>query len=112
MIPALVRNGIGLRDQRLGRSRKTTRRLSERNHYRPRIEGLEDRQLLALILSEFPTALAAGAAPSQITTGPDGNLWFTENGANKNGAVKNEGTLVPEIPLPAGSAAVGKRARS
>src|SRR5438105_2791799 len=107
MIPTLGRNGIGLRDQLFGRSRPTTRRSSQRNHYRPRIEGLEDRQLLALILSEFPTALAAGAAPSEITTGPDGNLWFTESGANKIGEMKPDGTLVTEIALPAGSAPEG-----
>jgi streptogramin lyase len=107
MIPTLGRNGIGLRDQRFGRSRQTIRRSSQRNRYRPRIEGLEDRQLLALILSEFPTALAAGAAPSEITTGPDGNLWFTENGANKIGVMRPDGTLVTEIALPAGSGPEG-----
>ena len=73
------------------------------------MEGLEDRQLLAaaLIVSEFPTALAAAAAPSQITTGPDGNLWFTETGSNKIGEMKPDGTLVTEITLPAGSGPQG-----
>src|SRR5438105_1318532 len=107
MIPTLGRNGIGLRDQLFGRSRPTTRRSSQRKHYRPRIEGLEDRQLLALILSEFPTALAAGAAPSEITTGPDGNLWFTEFGTSKLGHISTAGSLFPEITLPASSAPVG-----
>ncbi len=105
MIPALGRNGIELGYRLLGRSRKTSRRSSQRNHYRPGIEGLEDRQLLALIVSEFPTALAAGATPGysilQITTGPDGNLWFTET--NKIGEMKPDGTLVTEITLPAGT---------
>jgi len=81
----------------------TTRRSSRRNHYRPRLEGLEDRQLLALILSEFQTPLTAGAFPSEITTGPNGNLWFTESGANKIGEMKPDGTLVTEVALPAGS---------
>jgi streptogramin lyase len=103
MFPTLGRNGLGLRDQRFGRSRSTSSRSSQRNHYRPRIEALEDRQLLALIVSEFPTALTAGAAPSQITTGPDGNLWFTEAGSSKIGKMKPDGTLVTEITLPAGS---------
>src|SRR5882724_4062540 len=107
MISVLDRNRIGLRDQLFGRLRKTSRRSSQRNHYRPRIEGLEDRQLLALIVSEFPTALAAGASPSQITTGPDGNLWFTETGANKIGVMKPDGSLVTEIALPAGSGPEG-----
>jgi streptogramin lyase len=30
-------------------------------------------------------ALAPGAAPQQIVFGPDGNLWFTENGTSKIG---------------------------
>jgi hypothetical protein len=50
--------------------------------------------LLALILTEFPTALAAGAAPSQITTGPDGNLWFTENAnGGRIGRITPAGTI-------------------
>src|SRR5262245_53251733 len=107
MITALGRTEIGLQDQLWGRWRRMSRRSSQRHHYRPRIEGLEDRQLLALIVTEFPTTLAAGAAPSQITTGPDGNLWFTEFGANKIGEMKPDGTLVTEIPLPAGSGPEG-----
>jgi virginiamycin B lyase len=29
-------------------------------------------------ITEFTTGLTAGGAPADITTGPDGNLWFTE----------------------------------
>jgi streptogramin lyase len=32
-------------------------------------------------------ALAPGATPQQIVLGPDGNLWFTENGTSKIGRV-------------------------
>jgi streptogramin lyase len=32
------------------------------------------------VVTEFSTALTAGNAPADITTGPDGNLWFTEQG--------------------------------
>jgi hypothetical protein len=27
----------------------------------------------------------AGSSPAAVTTGPDGNLWFTENGADASG---------------------------
>ncbi len=32
------------------------------------------------VVTEFTTALTAGNAPTGITSGPDGNLWFTEQG--------------------------------
>src|SRR5205807_1157119 len=42
-----------------------------------RFEPLEDRRLLAVTISEFPgNALSSGV--NGITTGADGNLWFTE----------------------------------
>jgi len=40
-------------------------------------------------ITEFPLPASHSAFDAQygagITTGPDGNLWFTENGANKIG---------------------------
>jgi streptogramin lyase len=35
---------------------------------------------------EFPIPTSPGT-PIAITAGPDGNLWFTENGANKIGHI-------------------------
>ena len=32
------------------------------------------------VVTEFSSALTAGNAPASITAGPDGNLWFTEQG--------------------------------
>ncbi len=32
-------------------------------------------------ISEYSTGLSKNAAPADIVTGPDGNLWFTQNGA-------------------------------
>jgi len=48
---------------------------------RPVVEILEDRRLLASPISEFsiPSTVPA-ASPYGITNGPDGNLWFTEQG--------------------------------
>jgi virginiamycin B lyase len=40
-----------------------------------------------------------GAFPYDITTGPDGNLWFTENTSNKIGRMTPTGT-VTEFPIP------------
>ena len=31
-------------------------------------------------MTEFSTGLTVANAPADITTGPDGNLWFTEQG--------------------------------
>jgi virginiamycin B lyase len=41
-----------------------------------------------------------------VTVGPEGNLWFTENFANKIGRMRPDGTLVGEydIPTPASGA--------
>jgi virginiamycin B lyase len=46
---------------------------SQRYKFRPVVAGLEDRHLLTAPIAEFP--IPAGAAG--ITSGPDGNLWFT-----------------------------------
>ena len=44
-------------------------------------------------------SLPAGSNPDYITGGPDGNLWFTENGTNKIGRMTTTGTLT-EFPIP------------
>jgi streptogramin lyase len=62
--------------------RGTKERASARRKPRLQVEGLEGRALLASI-TEFvlPSRGILGPAGSanQIVTGPDGNLWFTEN---------------------------------
>ncbi len=47
---------------------------------------------------EYPLPTAA-ATPAGITTGPDGNLWFTESAANKIGTITPSGEI-HEFPLP------------
>src|SRR5579859_3901061 len=69
------------------------------NHrHQPILEILEDRCLLSF--NEFPT-LTASAMPWEITSGPDGNLWFAEFAANQIGRITPTGT-VTEYPLPSG----------
>src|SRR2546421_560454 len=43
-------------------------------------------------LTEFPLA-APGARPYQITAGPDGNLWFTEEDIDQIGRVTTDGAF-------------------
>ena len=59
---------------------------------------MEGRTLLATI-SEFaiPTA---GSRPTAITSGPDGNLWFTEADANKIGMINPTTHAITEFPIP------------
>jgi streptogramin lyase len=41
----------------------------------------------------------AGARPIGIIAGPDGNLWFCENAANKVGRIAPSG-IITEFPVP------------
>src|SRR6266545_3148295 len=45
----------------------------------------------------------ASSGPDAITAGPDGNLWFTEFGANQIGRITLTGEIT-EIALPTGDA--------
>jgi streptogramin lyase len=60
------------------------------------LEILEERQAPAVITEVGPT-LSSNA--TLITTGPDGNLWFTENSANKIGELTTTGSLT-EYTIP------------
>ncbi|MDB5072669.1 MAG: lyase-like protein [Candidatus Eremiobacteraeota bacterium] len=52
-------------------------------------------------VTDFP--VAAGSNPLFITTGPDGNLWFTEGDANKIARMTTSGT-VTEFTIPTANA--------
>lgn len=44
-------------------------------------------------------AADSGAGPYAITTGPDGALWFTEQGGNRVGSITPDGTVtVHDLP--------------
>jgi virginiamycin B lyase len=64
---------------------------------RPGVEALEDRSTPAAV-TEFPLATAT-PAPQGITAGPDGNLWYTDPGANKVGRLTPAGAIT-EFTLP------------
>ncbi len=53
-------------------------------------------------ISEFaiPTA---NAGPEGITAGTDGNLWFTEDGANQIGTINPTTHAISEFAIPPGS---------
>ncbi len=51
------------------------------------------------VIQEFPL-LPPGRGPEGITTGPDGNLWFCEEGGNRIGRQTYPGGVVTEFPLP------------
>ena len=71
------------------------------------LQPLEDRVLLTLTYTTFPIPLVAIVEPQGIATGPDGNLWFTENGSGQIGRVTPAGVVteftLPTVPPPAGS---------
>ena len=53
-------------------------------------------------VTEFSRGITPGAEPQGIAMGPDGDMWFTELGADKIGRITPAG-VVTEFPLPAGS---------
>ena len=69
-------------------------RRSRRVQRRPRLERLEQRCLLAgnPAISEFPVPTPT-SRPSEITAGPDGDLWFTEQQANQIGRITPTGQV-------------------
>ena len=50
-------------------------------------------------ITEFPIP-TAGSGPTAITAGPDGNLWFTETGANQIGMINPTTHAITEFPIP------------
>ena len=64
------------------------------------LEQLEERCVPVASITEYivPTA---GSNPQQITSGPDGNLWFTEQAANKIARITTNGAITEFIvPTP------------
>ncbi len=70
---------------------------------------LEPRTMPTLTVTNFPIPLVGLVEPQGITTGSDGNLWFTENGAGRIGCMTPAGVVtsfaLPAVPPPAGSPA-------
>jgi len=59
---------------------------------------------LAQAFTEFPTP-TQGSNPTGITSGPDGNLWFTEFNSFKIGRITTAG-VITEFPIPSYSATI------
>src|SRR6478752_1050249 len=58
-------------------------------------------------VTEFSTGLTVANAPADITTGPDGNLWFTEQGLLPGiGRITATGDIVT-YPAPNGAGLAG-----
>jgi hypothetical protein len=78
----------------IDRSRRPHDRTRTRTQFR--LEGLEERCLMSGIssITEFPLS-SSPAALSAITTGPDGNVWFTDRGGNAIG----ERSTRPPMPF-------------
>ena len=45
-------------------------------------------------MTEFSAGLTAGGSPAGITSGPDGNLWFTEQNASRLGSINTAGQII------------------
>ena len=84
------------------RTRPADFRHTGRTRVRFRLEGLEDRCLLSGIsaITEFSDPQQGSCVPRGITAGPDGNLWFTEPGANKIGMINPTTDAITEFPIP------------
>ena len=92
-------DGHGL--ARPGRGRDAAAR---RRGRRPCLEPLESRRLLSnTSITDFPTPTAA-AGPTWITSGPDGNLWFTEFNADKVGMINPTSHTTTDFLLPTAAA--------
>ena len=81
------------------RTARARRRLADRVRARPRLEGLEDRCLLSVTITEFP-APTASSQPNWITAGPDGNLWFTVKGTDAIGMINPTTHAIAEFSIP------------
>jgi streptogramin lyase len=57
------------------------------------IIGNASSALAAVSISEYPVPTSF-SGPNQITTGPDGNLWYTLNSSSKIGKITPSGTIM------------------
>ena len=66
------------------------------------LEKLEDRRLLSAIssITEFSVPGTNGTSPTAIAVGPDGNLWFTEAGANEIGMINPTTHAISSFAVP------------
>jgi streptogramin lyase len=94
----LILGATGIRSSRSDTRKRTSGRVFWAEA--PENRQLEPRLLLSLTYTNFFIPLVEVVRPQGITTGPDGNLWFTENVANRIGRETPGGSL-SEFALPA-----------
>lgn len=70
---------------------------SENGQIHANIGGKIGRITVNGMITEYPLP-TGGTIPAQITTGPDGNLWFAEGGANNIGRITPTG-VITEFPM-------------
>jgi virginiamycin B lyase len=63
-----------------------------RYRFRPQLHALEDRCLLSTLWNNFALPDANGHV-SALTSGPDGNIWFTDSAAHRIGRITPAGTI-------------------
>jgi hypothetical protein len=61
--------------------------------------GKIGRITMAGTIMEFAVT-TPGSQPASIATGPDGNLWFTEDAGNQIGQMSQAGAMLAEFPIP------------
>jgi streptogramin lyase len=94
---------LGRRKDRTGPDKGADRVWRRRRRVRrPSVEWLEDR-LVPSAITSFPVS-TAGNALSDLTAGPDGNLWFSDG--VEVGRITPTGT-VTEFPVPSADAEIG-----
>src|SRR5437588_4715991 len=81
-----VRRGLAMRAWLRGLHpvQKSVVNTKRSNRRRLSVEMLEERRLLAASITEFPVPTAIAGQPVGITSGPDGALWLTEQGATQD----------------------------
>jgi len=108
--PLALIHGLEHRATQHGRRTRPGRRYPDRawTRARFRLEGLEDRCLLSGIsaITEFPlpSGSLTNSAVQGITTGPDGNVWFTDPGANAIGMINPTNHVISSFTVPTANA--------
>src|SRR5689334_19205355 len=85
--------------------RSGPRPLSRLKGRHPALEYLEARPLMSGVTA-YPLP-DSGANPVEIVEGPDGALWFTENGAGAIGRITPSGTITHYLIPTSGSGPLG-----
>jgi virginiamycin B lyase len=83
------------------------RRPADRSRARFRLERLEERCLLSGIsgVTSFATPTQAGPGPFWgVTSGPDGNVWFTETSLSQIAVINPTTDAISEFPTPTAGA--------